>query len=154
MITVFARYPNGSGRVGSPSPAMAEKDAERARRAGAIEVKVLDGVQLPALALMRAAKTLARRWSREGLGRLSGWRLELDPVAGDTVWGFADEILATRIAHRIYERWARFRHHMREIAPGWREVEKHYYVSGGITSEQVALDGRRRFVELQPDAMP
>lgn len=43
---------------------------------------------------------------------------------------------------------------MREIAPGWREVQKHYYVSGGITSEQVDRHGRRRYVELQPDMMP
>jgi hypothetical protein len=47
---------------------------------------------------------------------------------------------------RLSNRYRRFVHHVTEVKPGWREVERVHYADNSIEAVQLATDGRSRTV--------
>lgn len=152
MFTVAARYTgpmHGSSKTGYGRRADAE--AHLARLSGTpsvIECRILEGVTIPGWAIVKAAKQNARCRRRDRHGAWDvGWTLS-GVLGRDALWSFDDEAAVGARSRAILARYDRFVHHVREVAPGWQEVERLHYADNSIVAVQRATDGRTRNVTL------
>lgn len=49
---------------------------------------------------------------------------------------------------RLYQRWKRYCHYVREVKPEWRDTRQIHYMDNSLVQEQVDKDGNYREVEL------